>query len=163
MCDGCSQRFCRKHLDEHHQNLEREFDQIETNHDELRQMINEHKQDPKKHPLIEQIDQWEVSSIKKITETANQCRDEFINYANSFFRDLEKQLDDLARRVKVMREENEFNDLDVKQLKERLNQLQKELLQPPNVFLNKESTSFINSIPIRIQTRKKNYVFTYCF
>ena len=55
LCDGCSQRFCLKHLDEHRKHLEKEFDQIETEHDEFRQMINEHKQDSTMHPIIEFI------------------------------------------------------------------------------------------------------------
>lgn len=164
-CDGCLQRFCHKHLDEHRKNLEREFDQIETDHDELRQMINEHKQDRKEHPLIDEIDQWEISSIDKIKETANQCRKKLTDYVDSSLLDLEIELNDLARQIKERRRENEFNDLDLNNFKRKLNQLHEELLHPPNVVLNKQSTSFINFISIHTQYRKTKKIFFYilCF
>ena len=73
LCDGCSQRFCGKHLDEHRKNLEKEFDQIETNHDELRQMFNDQK-----HSLMNEID---------------QCREQLINYIKFVFLDIEKKIE----------------------------------------------------------------------
>ena len=154
ICDGCSQRFCHKHLDEHRTNLEKEFDQIETDHDELRQMFNEQKENPRTHPLIQEIDQWETTSINKIQQTANQCREDLTNHINSFLLGLENKLNNLAREIKVMRQENEFNDLDIEQLKENLKQLQEELLQPPNLFIEQQSTSFINCISVRISSSK---------
>ena len=149
LCDGCSQRFCLKHLDEHRKNLEREFDQIETNHDELRQMINEQKRDSTKHPLINKIDQWERNSIEKIKQTAQQCRDKLHNQTNSFLLEIENKLYHLAQQMKELRQDNEFNDLDLDQVRQQLKQLKQQLLQPENIFIKQHSMSFINFISLR--------------
>ena len=159
LCDGCSQRFCHKHLDEHRKNLKRELDQMESNHDELRQMINEQKQDPRKHPLMKEIDQWERKSIEQIQQTANQCRDQSIDHTNLFFIDIECKLNQLARQMKQMRDENEFNDLDLNQLKENMHKLEKELLQPSYLSLEQQSTSFINFIVLKELSGKKNVLY----
>ena len=33
-CEGCSQRFCRKDLDEHQKDLEKQLNHIENDHDQ---------------------------------------------------------------------------------------------------------------------------------
>ena len=63
LCDGCSQRFCRKDLDEHENNLGEQLEQIGNNHDQLRQNLDQQKTNPTKHPFIKQINQWEKDSI----------------------------------------------------------------------------------------------------
>ena len=157
LCDGCSQRFCLKHLDEHRKHLEKEFDQIETEHDEFRQMINEHKQDSTMHPIIDQINQWERNSIDRVKQTAQECREMFLNHAGSLLLDVEKKFDQLTEQMKAMRQENEFNDLDLNQIKQKLNQMKRELLHSENLCVRKHSTSFINSISLCAPSGKKNH------
>ena len=144
-------------------NIEREFDQIETNHDELRQMMNEYKQNARKHPAINEIDQWEIDSIDKIKQIANHCREKFINYTSPFFLHLENKLNSLAREMKGMRQENEFNELDLHQLKGKLNRLKKELLQPTNLCIEQQPTSFITCISLRTPSGKRDIIFRFDF
>jgi hypothetical protein len=61
-CEGCSEDFCFNHLAEHRQQL----DEIEVNRDQFGQILTQQTTESRKHPLIEQIDQWELSAIKKI-------------------------------------------------------------------------------------------------
>ena len=157
LCDGCSQRFCREHLDEHQKNLEQGFDQLTTNHDELRQMINDRKQHSRKHPIIKEIDQWEINAIEKIKQTANQCRERVINLTGSSIVEIEGKLDQLAQQMTKMRQEKEFNDLDLYRLKQQLNQLQNELIQLSNLCIRQQATAFIHLISIERSTRR------YCF
>jgi hypothetical protein len=42
-CKGCSKDFCFKHLTEHRQTLSQQFDEIQNDHDELRQAIIDQK------------------------------------------------------------------------------------------------------------------------
>ena len=156
LCDGCSQRFCRKHLDEHHKDLERQFDQMETHHDQLREMINQHRENAQEHSLMKEIDQWEINAIGKIKQTANQCREKLIKYTNSSLADTEKKLHYLAQQMTQIRRENEFNDLDLNQLKHGLNELEKEFLQPVDLFIEQQANSSINLISLRTPLGKKN-------
>ena len=153
LCDGCSKRFCRDHLDEHQKDLENGFDQLATDHDELRQMIN----DRKRYSIIKEIDQWEMDSINKIKQTADQYRERFLNLRNESIGVVESKLDDLAQQMKKMRQENEFNDLDLHQVKQRLNQLQNELIQLSNLSLRQQSTTLIHLVSIERFLRKYSY------
>lgn len=59
-----------------------------------------------------------------------------------------KKLNRLAEQIKEMRHENEFNEIDVNELKSRIRKLQEELVRPANVSIEQQSTSFINSISV---------------
>ncbi len=60
-CGECLQDFCYNHSTEHRNELSKQFDEIET----IRELLRQHllKQT---HVLIQQIDQWERDSIMKI-------------------------------------------------------------------------------------------------
>jgi hypothetical protein len=74
-CEGCSQVFCRRHVNEHRDILSHQLDEIVLEHDTLQQSIIERKDQRKKtHPLIKQIDTWERDSIVKIQQTAEEAR-----------------------------------------------------------------------------------------
>jgi hypothetical protein len=64
-CGGCSQDFCYNHWDTHRQELNKQLDEIEINHDLFRQSFTEYIERPNNNTLIQQINQWEQNSIKK--------------------------------------------------------------------------------------------------
>ncbi|CAF4393331.1 unnamed protein product, partial [Adineta steineri] len=57
VCDGCSKRYCLIDLTTHCQLLHEEFRDIADRYNEFKQIINERKENPRNHPLIEQIHQ----------------------------------------------------------------------------------------------------------
>ncbi len=74
-CEGCSQIFCRKHVNEHRENLSHQLDEIVLEHDTLQQTIAEQNdQETNRHSLLQQIDEWEKDSIIKIQQAANETR-----------------------------------------------------------------------------------------
>jgi len=159
-CDGCLRNFCRDDLTKHLQTLSKQLDEIENDHDELRQTIIEQKEDSKKHPLIQQVDHWEEDSINKIKQTADECRQTLIKYTNKYIIEIENKLNNLAKQLKQTRQENQFNEIDLNQLKEELTKLDEELKKPPNVSVEQENTSFINKISIILSFKKgKNDIF----
>ena len=162
-CVGCSQYFCFDCLSKHRTYVQQEFDQLQNNHDLIRQQINDIKMDSTKHPLMTQIDQWEKDSIDKIKQKAQRCRTQFIRHSNVFFRQLEKKLDPITQQMKDTQQENEFNELDLNELKQRLDELDKELNQPKNVSIQQQLTSvsirqqpisLINNISLLIPSEK---------
>ena len=146
LCPGCSKQFCFDDLQKHRTYIKQEFDQLHNNHDLIREQIDDLKTDPIKHPFIEQIDRWENDSINKIRETAQQCRMKWIQYLTSFLRQKENILNDLAKQMNEIHQENDFNELDLNRLKGNLEKLEEQLKQPTNVSVKQQSTSFINKI-----------------
>jgi outer membrane murein-binding lipoprotein Lpp len=146
ICAGCSQHFCLNDLTIHLQKLREDLDKIENEHDQFRQKFNDQKEDPKQCPLIKEVDQWEEDSINKIKQTAEQCRKRLINYKNIFIIEIEKKLNDLAKEIIQIRQENQFNEIDLDQFKEKLNKLKEELDKPSNVSIEQQPSSFINKI-----------------
>ena len=74
-CEGCSQIFCRKHVNEHRDILSHQLDEIVLEHDTLQQTIAE-RNDQKnyRHSLLKQIDTWGKYSMMKIQRTADEAR-----------------------------------------------------------------------------------------
>jgi chromosome segregation ATPase len=156
-CGGCLQNYCLNCLPIHLQKLREDLDEIEYDHDQFRQKLNDQKENPKKCSLIQEIDQWEEDSINKIKQTAEQCRQRLINYTNKFIIEIENKLNDLVEKIKQIRYENEFNEIDLDQIKEKLNQLKEQLDKPLNVS-TEQSSSFINKIFVILPIDKGNQI-----
>ena len=157
LCPRCSKYFCFEDLTKHRINIEQDFDQLQNSHDLVRQLIDNLKTNPTEHPLIKQIDRWEKDSINKIREKAQQCRNKWIRYSTSFLQQIEMKLNDLAKQMKTIHEENEFNELDLNRLKGKLQKLDEDLNQPANVSIKQQSTSLISNIflPLLLEKSKK--------
>lgn len=145
-CQGCSDHFCFDDLSEHRKIIQQEFDHLQNDHDVLRQQINDFKDDPTKYVLFKQIDQWELDSINKIKQQAQRCPLQFLQYSNPLLHQMEKHLNDLAQRIKEIHRENGFNEIDLNQLKQTAENLRKQLNQPTNFSIKRQSTSFIDKI-----------------
>ena len=74
-CEGCIQVFCRKHLSEHRDLLSHQLDEIVIQHDTLQQTIHEYNdKQNNQHPILKQIDKWEIDSIIRIQQVAEETR-----------------------------------------------------------------------------------------
>jgi chromosome segregation ATPase len=153
-CSGCSQDFCYNHLTDHRQELNQQLDHIEVNRDLFRQTLNEQTTNPTKHSFIKQIDQWENDSIKKIEQTAKECRQLILQYTKEHINQMEINLTKLTDQLRQTRKENDFNEIDLHQLKQKMTQLEEELDKFPHVFIQDDSTSFINKISVVVSSGK---------
>jgi hypothetical protein len=72
-CEGCSQIFCPKHSIGHRNDLSKQLEEIEITYDIVQQT-----EDPRQHPLLKKIDQWEKESIDKIRRVAEDARNELL-------------------------------------------------------------------------------------
>jgi vacuolar-type H+-ATPase subunit I/STV1 len=130
----------------HFQALNKELDEIENDHYQFRQKLIDQKDDPNECSLIKKINKWEEDSIEIIKQTADKCRKRLTKYTNVSIVIIENKLNDLAKHIKKIRQENEFNEMELNQLREKFKKLQEELDKPPYVSIDEESTSFINRI-----------------
>ncbi|CAF1101144.1 unnamed protein product [Adineta steineri] len=147
-CKGCSKEFCLTHLNEHQQVLNEELNHIINDYDQFQHIINEQKQNPRNLSLIEQINQWETNSIKKIQQKAKDCRENVVKSSQTFINDVEMKFKDLIEQIKQVLEENEFNEMNLNYLKNQLIEITEELKKPSNISIRQNSKSFIPEISI---------------
>ncbi|CAF0932841.1 unnamed protein product [Adineta steineri] len=162
LCRGCSKDFCFQHLTEHRQMLQRQLEEIINDHDQFQQTIIHQKHNPDNSSLIQQINQWEKNSIEKIQQTAQQCRETLMKLKQKSINDMEKKFSELSQKLKQIRQENEFNEIDLNHFQLKLTQITEEFLQPSNISLRQDSQEFIKkisviSLPEQIRTKKNKF------
>lgn len=74
-CEGCEERFCFKHANEHRDYLRDQLDELIFEHATICQ--TSHQNELETSILIEQINQWEKTSIETIQKTARDTREQF--------------------------------------------------------------------------------------
>ena len=157
-CKGCSQNFCFNHLAEHRQELAKLFDDLENERNLFRYTLSEQTIHSMKHILFEQINQWESNAIDKIKQAANETRELFIKHMNEHIEKMEIKFKKLTEEIKQFRQYNDFNEINLDELKVKLKELEKQLNQPSNITIQEDSSSFINKISLLIFT--SNYLIS---
>lgn len=71
ICNGCENRFCHPHFDEHLQEIQKRMDQVVQEHDQLVDTLNS---SATASELLSQINEWEQQSFEKIKDAARQAR-----------------------------------------------------------------------------------------
>ncbi|UJR13277.1 hypothetical protein I4U23_000297 [Adineta vaga] len=149
-CEGCLQLFCYDHFLNHREDLNKQLDDIEINRDLFRQSLNEQTNHPQIHLLVKQIDQWEKDSIKKIQQTASDCRQLIIQHTTKHVHEIENNLTKMTHQLRDLRQENDFNEYDLKQFHQKSKQLSEQLDQLSNITIREESTQLINKISVAV-------------
>ncbi|CAF3787311.1 unnamed protein product [Rotaria sp. Silwood1] len=156
-CRGCSKDFCFDHSTEHRQIIIKQFNDIENDRNKFHQNLVEQKKNSRKPPFIQDVNLWEQESIQKIKKTAEECRHILIEQNMQHFTKMEDRLSQLTEELKKIRQENEFNEINIVRIKTQLTKLGEELVQLPNVTIKKENTSFIEkfSVVVSSETRQE--------
>ena len=119
-CGGCLQEFCHNDIGHHRQELNEQLDEVEVNRDLFRQTLTEQTTDPQKHPLIQQINDWERQSIKIIQQTAEEARQSLVEHNIEYTRQVEIALNKLTAELRQSREENDFYETNLRHWNEEL-------------------------------------------
>ncbi|CAF4160633.1 unnamed protein product [Adineta steineri] len=147
-CKGCSNEFCFPHLTEHRQIVDKQLAEIINNYGQLQQTILQQKQNSHNSSLIEQINEWEINSVHQIQQTAEECRKTLIELTQTLIDDVEKKFNKLSEKLKEIREEDEFNEIDLNNFQLKLTQITEEFLQSSNISIKEDSQEFIKRISI---------------
>lgn len=147
-CLGCLADFCYQHLRIHRDELSRQLDHIELCRDLFQQSLNERMSSTEKYALMKQIDQWEEDSMEMIHHTAQQWRKMLIEQTNEYFQQINVSLVQLTKQLRKLRQQNDFNEIDLNHFKEKLKKLQKQFQQSPNIYIQQHPTTFINNISL---------------
>jgi len=147
-CEGCSQIFCPKHSIDHRNDLSKQLEEIEITYDIVQQTLIQQTEDPRQHPLLKKIDQWEKESIDKIHRAAEDVRNELLVSTAQHTTQVKQQLQQMSNDLRQGREENDFSEIDLRQWIEKLEELNNEVLNPNNITIREDSTALISNIRI---------------
>jgi len=147
-CEGCLQTFCSKHSSNHRNELGKQLEEIEIKHDLVQETLNQQIENIREHSLIKKIDQWEEQSIEKIRRTADDIRNEVFQHITKHNNDIKEKLQKFSNQLRQSREEDDFIETDLQQWKEKLEELEKNLLASITLITREESNSFIDKICI---------------
>ncbi|CAF3508776.1 unnamed protein product, partial [Rotaria sp. Silwood2] len=150
-CSGCSQDFCFDHIAEHRNELSEQLGQCEDQFNEVKIKIEEQKTEPQKNELMKKLDKWEIESIEKIRQMANEIRHELSSCIVEFITDLSLKFQQLTEQIIQCRKANDFSDVEIKFFNEELKRLKDILDNPSDFTIEQDSTTFINKIRL---TRK---------
>ncbi|CAF1338998.1 unnamed protein product [Adineta steineri] len=142
-------------LTEHKQILNDQLNNITKDFDQFKQIINEQKENPRNRSLIEKINQWEIESLEKIQQKAQNWREIVLECSTTLINDIEKKLNDLTEQIKQIRKENDFNEINLNYLRKQLVEITQELNNPSNISIQQNSQPFINDISMILTKRPK--------
>jgi outer membrane murein-binding lipoprotein Lpp len=126
-CRGCTKDFCFRHVSEHRQELNKQMDELTTDHDQLRQTITEQEVKPNRHPLMKNIDEWEQQSINTILQTADDARKRLLTIIGQYRTEVTNDLSSLTTELNKARDEDDYIETDLKEWSEKLDALKIDL------------------------------------
>ncbi|CAF5132832.1 unnamed protein product, partial [Rotaria sp. Silwood1] len=138
-------------MSEHHNELSEQLGQCEDQFNAVKIKIEQQKTEPQKNELMKQIDKWEIESIEKIRQIANEIRHELSLCIIKFASNLDLKLKQLTEQIIQCRKNDDFIDTDVQFFNEELECLKDTLSNPSDIKLEQDSTTFIKKIRL---TRK---------
>lgn len=147
-CAGCLKDYCYDHLTIHQQELNRQLDNLELKRDLFQETFNDEINLPDKYSLIKQIEQWEEKSIELIHKTANQCKDILFKHTNEYFHQIDICFMKLTEQLRKLRQQNDFNEIDLNHFKDKLKKLQQQFHRSPNIYIQQNPSNYIGEISV---------------
>ncbi|CAF1433709.1 unnamed protein product [Adineta steineri] len=155
-CKGCSKEFCLVDLTQHRQILTKELLHITFEYNKLKQTIHEQTQNPQNDLLIKQINQWEIKSIEKIQQKAQEYREILIKSSQTCLSNIEMKFNDLTEQIKHFQKETDLNEINLNHLRNQLMKIRQELNNPSKITVKEDLRSFFNESLI-ISTKKPTF------
>jgi hypothetical protein len=155
-CIGCLKDLCHNHLNEHREQLGQQLDEIEANRTMFQESLAEQMKKPQDNPLIQQIDIWERDSIKKIKETADTAKQSLIQQISEHYKQIDMKLNTLATQLRESREDNDFNEIVLRQYQDQLVRLRTEPINLPIVSIRKDSWSCVSDVHAKLSGKNIN-------
>ncbi|CAF1531230.1 unnamed protein product [Rotaria sp. Silwood1] len=149
-CRGCIKDFCTRHATEHRQMLNQQMEEVTLCHDQLRQSFDEQAKEPRQHPLMQKIDEWERNSIEKIRQVADDARKQLLNAIGKYTNKMTEVLGNLTQKLTKARDDDDFVETDLKDWTDKLNKIKNDWTAPQTINIQQDANevSFIRKITI---------------
>ncbi|CAF4509619.1 unnamed protein product, partial [Rotaria sp. Silwood2] len=113
---------------EHRQQLLAQFDQyVVMAHDELCSEMSSSNDAP--NELLAQIDQWENETLNKVRQASERVRQELTHLFKINKEILAKEFETLAKDIRRRRQDDDFIEDEIKQLRQQIDQLRLSIQQ----------------------------------
>ncbi|CAF0901402.1 unnamed protein product [Didymodactylos carnosus] len=147
-CEGCQQKFCRKHSNGHREALAKRLDTIVFEHDLIQQQLQNISDPMAKHPLFTQIDKWETESINKIRQASGDARNQLQQLLDENAHKTMKAFRRITDDLRYRRNTEDYVESDLDQWIEELNKIKDEIDRPKNIDVSEDS--FASVMLIRV-------------
>ena len=149
-CEGCSQPFCYNHFGDHRKEFAAQLEELDVMCNQFQQTLTKLKTKPQKHPLFQQIDQWEHDSIIKIQRTAEEARNLLLKHFPVHVTKATEQFNTFTKQMEENRRENDFFETDIQQWKEQLTIIREKLRTPANIIVEPTTIPLVNKISVDV-------------
>jgi hypothetical protein len=129
-CDVCFNRFCSAHFREHRQHLDTRFDQMWHDRNTPTHQIIDHSSklnQSQLKTLLSDVNQWEQQALKSVKQTADRLRNRINEMMVSKTGTGKIVLDQTSKELKKHKIEHNYFEQDIKQMSERLKEIQIDL------------------------------------
>lgn len=145
-CGGCTRAFCTKHANEHRQMLGKQMDEIIFKHDQLRQNINEQKDEIAQCPSMKEIDEWERQSIEKICRAAENARQKLRHCLVERTQYIRTSVQELKENLNKALIEDDFVETDLNLWSDKIKKLKTDMSTSFLIFINSPDGGLIRFV-----------------
>ncbi|CAF1636499.1 unnamed protein product [Adineta ricciae] len=138
-CKGCSEDFCRKHFNEHRDQLSNQLHAVINQHDNILQGLQQQaasgtntSRSQRANQLLQQVEQWKTNAIQQVMRVAKDATDNIERLFNT-----EIQLQELRERTRIITKElrhqeesDSFVETDIQRWTKQLEEIKIDATRP---------------------------------
>ena len=147
-CTGCEKYFCWKDFETHRNDMFVELDKIVEERNRLQEALNnEIPRNDETSPLLEQIDQWQRSTIAKVKQVAAQVRQQTVELLNRKQAKISEEFKSFSQELVKLRESENYVEHDLGRLKQKIDQFKQDIkqsTQPATMVLHTDQSDQIH-------------------
>ncbi|CAF1325715.1 unnamed protein product [Rotaria sordida] len=144
-CKGCAKHLCRRHFNEHRENLTKGLQNVTYLRDNVLQELERVIDSALKPPghnnavaLLKQIDEWKTRTIERVTQAANDVREtvERLFSRKAEYDQIRQNIHRITKELREQQDSESFVESDIDRWMNQLKQLQTDFNQPLEVETN---------------------------
>jgi len=147
-CTGCDKYFCKKDFKTHQDEMVTEMEKIVEERNRLQDAINNSQSNnDQQSPLIEQIERWKNSTIKKVERVAAQAHQQAIEILNAKRTKIITDFKSFSQELIHLKESENYVEHDLEQLNQMIKKFKEDLkqsTQPTTIEIHTEESDKIN-------------------
>ena len=126
-CAGCFQLFCHAHFVDHRRDLEHHVNQLMNRDDRLQQLVEVQRDEFSRHPLFQEVDEWEKQSIGDIQRKANELQQQLVQLTSLHLDQLSHKIQHLKEELQKSYEQCSFIESDIRNWTKKLKDFEEDL------------------------------------
>jgi len=147
-CIGCDKYFCWKDFKTHREEMFTQLDKVIEERNYVQDEINTVAQhNHQQSPLIQQINEWQDTTIEKVKQVAAKVRQQAVHLLNSKHMKISTDFKDFSQELTRLKENENFVEHDLTRLNQMIGQFKqdlRQLTQPTIIKLHTEQSNEIN-------------------